>query len=385
MPSVSPVIVVHGIQGSWLKDQYPVDYQNSILWTGIMKKNFRALHLHPLDSTVDADVTRLTMPHQAVPLIYESLVDEIREELEDVHPYVYVFTYDWRKDNRLAAEELGVFADRVLEIAAVHEKAKNPRARKPSRITLIGHSMGGLVIKWYATKVLGVSAGKRIDRIITIATPYRGSLKAVEALLPGARNLFGIENQKSMRHAARTMPGIYQLLPTWSKAVVGRRDGKPMNIFDVKTWQTSLTSAMRDRYGSAFFSKMLGDARAFSASAQRPWPESLRKRVFTACGVDTETWWQVPVDRQSGNFFHFDEVRTDHEHSDLNGGDGTVHCVSSLRDELPARNRRLDRKEFKDAIAGHHANMPNHGSVQDWVLDILKVHPHADAAFDSPL
>ena len=45
MASTNPVIVVHGLQGSWLKDEYPVDYQGSILWTGILRKNFRSLHL----------------------------------------------------------------------------------------------------------------------------------------------------------------------------------------------------------------------------------------------------------------------------------------------------------------------------------------------------
>ena len=55
MPNTNPVIVVHGVQGSWLKDEYPVDYQNSILWTGILRKNFGSLHLHPLDATVDAE------------------------------------------------------------------------------------------------------------------------------------------------------------------------------------------------------------------------------------------------------------------------------------------------------------------------------------------
>ena len=143
MASTNPVVVVHGIQGSWLKDEYPVDYQDSVLWTGILKKKFGALHLHELDASVDAVPTRLVYPHQAVPLIYESLVDEIREELEDDHPYVYMFTYDWRKDNRVAAAELGRFVERVLHIAGVHERKK--AARAPKKVNLIGHSMGGFV------------------------------------------------------------------------------------------------------------------------------------------------------------------------------------------------------------------------------------------------
>jgi len=41
--------------------------------------------------------------------VCSSDLDEIRTELHDDHPYVYAFTYDWRKDNRIAAEELKAF------------------------------------------------------------------------------------------------------------------------------------------------------------------------------------------------------------------------------------------------------------------------------------
>ena len=185
--SVNPVILVHGTQGSWLKDEYPVDYNNAVLWTGILKRNFDTLHLHELDATVDAQVKRWVMPHQAVPLIYEGIVDEIRDEMDE-QPYAYVFAYDWRKDNRLAAQALSEFIDRVLRVAGVHEKKVGRSA--PRQVVLLGHSMGGLVIKWCATQIV---SARKIAKIITIATPFRGSLKAVEALLPGARNLFGFE------------------------------------------------------------------------------------------------------------------------------------------------------------------------------------------------
>ncbi|MFQ5589747.1 MAG: lipase family alpha/beta hydrolase [Phycisphaerae bacterium] len=385
MATANPVIVVHGIQGSWLKDEYPVDYQHSVLWTGILRKRFKALHLHPADPTVDAEATRLVTPHQAIPLIYESLVSEIREELEEIHPYVYMFTYDWRKDNRIAAAELGRFVERALYIAGVHQHAKRPKARRPQRVTLVGHSMGGLVIKWYATKVLSkAQAARRIDKIITMATPFRGSLKAVEALLPGARNLFGAENKKSMRHAARTMPGIYQLLPTWPEAVVSKRDTAPLSVFDPATWQKNLVATLRKRFGGdGFFRKMLADAKAFTVTVGRPWPEPIRRKVYATYGIDTRTWWQVPVDTAADNFFRFDEMRYGGGKAGVQEGDGTVHVTSSYRDELPKTHLRPDVAEFKDKLAGHHANMPNHAGVQDWVLGILGVNAYARAWFES--
>ncbi|NKB67340.1 MAG: hypothetical protein GKR89_09795 [Candidatus Latescibacteria bacterium] len=180
---VKPVIFVHGIQGSWLKNEYPVDYNDEILWTGILKKKFEQLHLHDLDPSVDSQVRSLIRPHQAVPLIYEDIIEEIRDEMEDDghQPYAYVFTYDWRKDNRIAARDLAAFIDEVLNIASVHEQ-KDGR-ESPDQVVLIGHSMGGLVIKWCATQILDPN---KVAKIITIATPYKGSVKGIEALLPGA-------------------------------------------------------------------------------------------------------------------------------------------------------------------------------------------------------
>ena len=386
MANTNPIIIVHGIQGSWLKDEYQVDYQKEILWTGVLRKKFAALHLHDMDSSVDADDTRLVNPHQAVPLIYESLVDEIREEVEGDHPYVYVFTYDWRKDNRIAAALLDQFVQRVLHIAGVHEQKRKPRRPKPKKVSLVGHSMGGLVIKWYATKILNVAvARKTIDKIITIATPYRGSLKAVEAILPGARNLFGVETSKSMRHASRTMPGIYQLLPSWPKAVVDAKSGRELKIFSPDTWQKSLVSSLKAKYRPDFFKRMLTDAKAFTTSMKQPWPEELRRKVYTAYGVNTPTWWQVPVDTTKRNLFMFNEARTGGKLGSDTEGDGTVPVTSSVCSEIGKKNRLQDLTlRFRDILAGHHANMPNHRVVQDWLLGKLGLNEHHASSFESP-
>ncbi len=372
--AVNPVIFVHGIQGAWLKDEYPVDYDKAVVWTGILKKDFDSIHLHSLDETVDAQVSRLIWPHQAVPFIYENIVDEIRNEM-DYQPYAYVFTYDWRKDNRLAAGALSEFIDRVLHIAGIHENAAGRPV--PRQVVLIGHSMGGLVIKWCALKI--TRPGK-IAKIITIATPFRGSLKAVEALLPGARNLFGMEHKKSMRHAARTLPGIYQLLPSWPGAVVDSASGDPMDPFDVASWQKNLVLNLARTYSPEFFPKKLKDALAFSKVVSAPWPKNLQSKAYYAYGIGSETWRQVKVDRKRDNFFMFKDAVSDDK------GDGTVHSLSSLQSEVRTGIRtRVDKRHpVRDVFVGQHANMPNHTELQDWILALLKVNAYPEAAFESP-
>lgn len=371
--AVSPVIFVHGLQGAWLKDEYPVDYNDAVIWTGVLTKRFDALHLHALDDSFDAETRRLVMPHQAVPFIYEGIIDEIRDEMDD-QSYVYAFTYDWRKDNRLSARALGEFMERVLRIAGLHEKSAG-RA-KPRQVVLIGHSMGGLVIKWCATRVV---EPRKIAKIITIATPFKGSLKAVEALLPGARNLFGGQQKKSMRHAARTMPGVYQLLPSWNGAVVDLATRQPLSPFDVSSWQKSLVDSLAKKYGPDFFPRKLADAKAFVSVVARPWPSILVPKVYYAYGIGSATWKQVAVDRKRGNFYMFNKAISDDQ------GDGTVHAASGMQREIVGSTRVKidDSHPVTDLVPGQHANLLNHAEIQDWILGILRVNPHAKSSFAS--
>ena len=241
--------------------------------------------------------------------------------------------------------------------------------------------MGGLVIKWCAVK--NIRYRRKIANIITIATPFKGSLKAVEALLPGARNWFGVETMKSMRHASRTMPGIYQLLPNWDRAIVDemRPDAAPANMdpFDVKSWQTNLVENLANRFSADYFPSMLADARRFSDVVSKPWPVELQRKVYSAYGVGSKTWKQVRVDTRRENLYLFKEADEDDK------GDGTVHSLSSRQPEIGGSHDYEDPKHaFKDQMTGQHANMPNHSGLQDWVLRVLKLNVQPGDSFESP-
>lgn len=351
-----PIIFVHGIQGSWLKNQYPVDYQDEIYWTGILKKQFDKIHLSNIDSTVDYDIDKFIFPHQAVAFIYESIVEELRREVTE---QTYMFTYDWRKDNRFSAKRLGNFVKMVLAKAKVHAIQKKEEA--PSKVSLVGHSMGGLVIKWYVCQILKEEAETTIDKIITIATPYRGSLKSIEALLPGARNFFGFEAQKAMREASRTLPGVYQLLPIWEEAIVDKYTGKTVDIFDRCVWQKSLVEKLDKIYGPEFFQKMLDDAKSFTSIVSEEYEPDIRNRFYCIYGVGSKTLKRVQVDSENENRFDFVNASEDEQ------GDGTVHTLSSY---VEAKGYWKDEKNSIE-IGGQHAEMPNHGSVQDYIVKLF--------------
>ena len=102
--------------------------------------------------------------------------------------------------------------------------------------------MGGLVIKWCVLKALK-NAPDLIRQIVTIATPYQGSLKAIEMLVAGTPSFFGMFTWRAERRAARTMPGVYQLLPSYDKGLVdalGLGHHAAMPEYDeVQTWITN--------------------------------------------------------------------------------------------------------------------------------------------------
>ena len=131
------------------------------------------------------------------------------------------FPYDWRQDNRLSARRLA---------AAIDEWQKRSRdAARP--ITIIAHSMGSLVSRYYIEHLGG---RERVERIIFLGGPHQGVPKAISALFFGPKSLpFGQVGEK-LREAVGTFPAIYQLLPTYSCGV--DQSGERINVLADEMW-----------------------------------------------------------------------------------------------------------------------------------------------------
>jgi hypothetical protein len=112
--------------------------------------------------------------------------------------------YDWRRDNRVAARRLATVA-----LPALHEHRKdNPDAK----LILIGHSMGGLVARYF----LECLDGWRDTRmLITFGTPYRGSLNALGFLANGFTKKIGPFTVADLSALLRSLTSVYQLLPIY--------------------------------------------------------------------------------------------------------------------------------------------------------------------------
>lgn len=113
----------------------------------------------------------------------------------------FPFPYDWRRDNRAAAHRLKSESSEWLRRWREHS------GNAEAKLVLVGHSMGGLIARYF----IEVLEGWRETRaLITLGTPFRGSINAVDSLVNGMSR-FGLE----LTDVARRMYSLHQLLPTY--------------------------------------------------------------------------------------------------------------------------------------------------------------------------
>jgi triacylglycerol esterase/lipase EstA (alpha/beta hydrolase family) len=110
-----------------------------------------------------------------------------------------LFPYDWRLSNVLSAIKLAETAPGELDRWRKH--TQNPDAK----LVLICHSMGGLVARWF----LEVLGGREITRqLVTIGTPYQGSVDALRELVNGLSVGLGPLSVK-LTAFLRSLPSVY--------------------------------------------------------------------------------------------------------------------------------------------------------------------------------
>jgi len=245
-------------------------FAGSTLWNGSEKIwPTRAALLHP-------DVMYRENPLQARGLVdevviipnlikldrYSSLINYLKEGLEyESGKDLLEFAYDFRQDNRESARQLA---------AAIEGwNVSGP-------ITLIAHSMGSLVSRYYLECLGGKS---KVERAIFLGGPHLGTPYAFMSLLSGPNLLpLGLLNAR-LRDLLATYPSWYQLLPTYQFAS-DQRSG-----FEVLTAETWLPESHRP---------MLRDARKFRAELGTACPVP----SVSVVGYDIKTVTSVAVERE---------------------------------------------------------------------------------------
>jgi len=133
---------------------------------------------------------------------------------------LFAFPYDWRRDNRISAQELAVSCHLWLK------RWREVSGQSDARIAFVAHSMGGLVARYFIECLEG---WKITSALVTMGTPFRGSLNAVSTLHDG-QQIFGSLQLPEVDELLRSCTSVYQLLPTYPCIGV---DGKDMRVSEL--------------------------------------------------------------------------------------------------------------------------------------------------------
>ncbi len=140
--------------------------------------------------------------------VYQTILDDIRNHFGyiegDSEKRFIPFPYDWRRSNADSARFLASVLDQQFD---THEG--------PLEIDMVGHSMGGLVIRYLLES--GEFSDKpwfdKIKNLITLGTPHSGAPKAL-LMLQGKEGMLGLSGAdiKNLANDSR-YPAVFQLVP----------------------------------------------------------------------------------------------------------------------------------------------------------------------------
>jgi pimeloyl-ACP methyl ester carboxylesterase len=247
--ALTPVVVVPGIMGSglcrpdgtrvWLNLRNAIGHYNlSLPLTLPLTDSKDDLEPGNLLVGTDARIPRMFGFTEYYDLleILEAAGFRLATVAGEADPIYHVFTYDWRRDLVEAARRLHELLERLAD----------ERGDPDARFNLVGHSMGGLVARYYLRygtaeptddQPVTWAGARRIRNLVIVATPSGGAIHSLEALLYGSR--VGISYTTLAAPVIARMPSVYQLLPP--RGAPGLLDHKldPLDadLLDVETWR----------------------------------------------------------------------------------------------------------------------------------------------------
>jgi len=385
-----PVIVLPGITATGLEDHYPLDPET--VWSAIRPRDYPRIALHPDDVRYEAQEPARVLPRSPFGLVYGDLVAALRHDLTrraDQPTPVFGFGYDWRQDCARTAQQLGAFVEEVLARTAL---LPHYRREPPTQVDLVGHSMGGLVLARYLAEVQDIPrTRRRVRRVVTLGTPFRGSMDSMLKIATGMGTLTGADPRDRERESARTIPALYQLLPSYAGAVEAEA-GTSTDLFDIENWQKSVLETLeefRKRQHAETSAAAMLESHLQRARDLVTVVNELEPRRALAGGLDDwlaivglgeRTHQSVRLTRdRRGPRFEF--VAPADASTPALSGDGTVPFRGACPDFMPVKRlacvttRELSFWEIRDRVlvefAGMHAFLPKMNLVQRLVLRFL--------------
>jgi pimeloyl-ACP methyl ester carboxylesterase len=263
----------------------------------------------------------------------------------------FAFPYDWRLDNRINAKRLQDATHTWLSAWRTASGASD------ARLVLIGHSMGGLVSRYFLECLGG---WKSTRTLITLGTPHQGSLNAVDFLVNGMKKgvgPFGLD----LSPLLRSFPSVYQLLPIYRCIDSG---STMISVADAAA-AGSLAHVKEDRARDArAFHREIEDAQTANARSSDYIERGYR--CVPLVGIEQPTLQSARV--IAGGI---EMLRTFQNKDD--GGDGTVPRVSATPIELEKQEREIFAAEMHGSLQNADGALANlRGLLEKPQVDLSK-------------
>jgi pSer/pThr/pTyr-binding forkhead associated (FHA) protein len=216
----SPVVFLPGFMGSELWRG------NERIWPNVAAM-FTNPEIYRVSSNTSIEARQLVSEIVVLPKFiklerYAALGDFLCKDLDyERGKDLLEFPWDWRLDLRLSARRL---AERI---ELWRDKVKE--AREP--ITLIAHSMGCLVARYYVEKLNGKS---QVSRMMMIGGTHSGMPKTLQPFGAYGKQPFFYGLAEPFERAIASLPSLYTMLPTYSS--IFDSSGKPIDLYRDESW-----------------------------------------------------------------------------------------------------------------------------------------------------
>ena len=315
------LIFIPGIKGTKLHDSNTLN--NEILWQDF-RFNFKdtdRLHLtfEFENDYFEEDMNTIIHPDSIEPLAYR----EFWNRLDPDYPNKFIFAYDWRISNKTNGEKLRQF---ILYLIKKSKAIGQPIVQ----FDIVTHSMGNMPIRFYI-KEYGMEF---INKVIFTAPPFKGAPEAISALVVGQGMFF---KKDETRKLARTLPGLFELLPSYPHYAIDHLDGSDIDLFQLANWQETILTIDPNERNKPQKQKLIEKFKANLAKCKTvldeldSWMNELsvaeKNRILVLVKTEMKTLCNIVVEKNPNsnpkNYFNIEESLISEE------GDGVVPDASS--------------------------------------------------------
>ncbi len=298
---------------------------------------------------------------------YSKIVNQLYDEFGDKEYDIYYFAYDWRVNNEQTAELLEDFINR----------------EGYQDVNFVAHSMGGIVASAYIAR--SEENKNKVDKLITLGTPYLGAPKALYTFETGNFLNGAIKRlltSKTFREASNNFASGYELLPT--KQYFEWNDTTYIEKYTPHYWFWKKDQEKLDYQQSYDFlsdrdwsttddgvKPMLADATDFFDDLFDDGADLINSvNAYVIIGYGQDTIMELEAEYEDGEYQSCNDIKI------LNGGDGTVPVISAS-----LANRLDEDKSFY--IKSDHEALVKNQEVIDFVKNILNDNEeHGESIYD---